>query len=449
MQTATVIFIAILVLMAPAGQANCPSEIAFSKSPQTLGVVRTFALDIGDVDRDGDNDVFISSYHYYWVAPSRLWLNNGDGTFSLSPQSFPVSDGHGVAIRDFNGDTYLDIFLLSNTEASKVFFGDGSGSFTMGAQNIGSGSEHPSQMRTGDMENDGDLDVVMGTAVGVQIWLNDGTGLFTLNDAIYKGVFGSVSLADVNGDSYVDLFIVLSNGPDEVWLNNGFGSFENSGQALGSSDGFGYPTSGDIDGDGDIDMVVGNSVHGVSLWLNYGNTGIFVGPGSYLDSGSFRAELFDSDLDGDLDLITAYLGSGTKVWKNNGAGSFSLVGTILGSPRGLAIGCADLDGDHDIDVVLGYDETCGGNPIYFDETSPCCCVGPTGNVNTNGIVDLSDLSLLVGYLTVPAPNKPTLSCPEEANVNAAGVVDLGDLSLLVAYLTVPAPNKPVLPNCPW
>lgn len=78
---------------------------------------------------------------------------------------------------------------------------------------------------------------------------------------------------------------------------------------------------------------------------------------------------------------------------------------------------------------------------------PSCCTGTTGNVNMTGIVDLSDLSLLIAYMTVPAPGKPNLPCTDEANINAAGIIDLGDLSLLVAYLTVPAPDKPVLPNC--
>ncbi len=81
-----------------------------------------------------------------------------------------------------------------------------------------------------------------------------------------------------------------------------------------------------------------------------------------------------------------------------------------------------------------------------------CCIGTTGNVNKSvaETPDLSDLSLLVGYLTIPAPNKPVLPCVGEANVNAAGGVnpDLSDLSLLVGFLTIPAPNKPVLPNCP-
>jgi len=61
-----------------------------------------------------------------------------------------------------------------------------------------------------------------------------------------------------------------------------------------------------------------------------------------------------------------------------------------------------------------------------------CCVGYTGNVNMSGIVDLSDLSALVSYLT---GGGYVLPCPAEANVNNTGIVDLSDLSALVSYLT--------------
>lgn len=93
---------------------------------------------------------------------------------------------------------------------------------------------------------------------------------------------------------------------------------------------------------------------------------------------------------------------------------------------------ADLDGD-------GIGDACDAHP---------CCNGTTGNVNMSGILDLADLSLLVGYLTVSPPGRPTLPCFDEANVNNSGIIDLADLSMLVAFLTVPAPGKPVLPNCP-
>ncbi len=77
---------------------------------------------------------------------------------------------------------------------------------------------------------------------------------------------------------------------------------------------------------------------------------------------------------------------------------------------------------------------------------PGCCIGTTGNVNKSPseTPDLSDLSLLISYLTVVP--RPALPCVGEANVNAVGAIDLSDLSLLIAYLTtVP---RPPLPPCP-
>ncbi len=77
---------------------------------------------------------------------------------------------------------------------------------------------------------------------------------------------------------------------------------------------------------------------------------------------------------------------------------------------------------------------------------PGCCIGSTGNVNKSlsETPDLSDLSLLISYLTVTP--RPPLPCNDEANVNATGAIDLSDLSLLIAYLTtVP---RPLLPLCP-
>ncbi len=73
-----------------------------------------------------------------------------------------------------------------------------------------------------------------------------------------------------------------------------------------------------------------------------------------------------------------------------------------------------------------------------------CCVGTRGNVNLSGTIDLSDLSLLIAYLTLMP--RPELSCLEAANVNGLDEIDLSDLSLLISYLTVLP--RPVLPNCP-
>jgi len=105
--------------------------------------------------------------------------------------------------------------------------------------------------------------------------------------------------------------------------------------------------------------------------------------------------------------------------------------------------------DRDGDGVVDLSDNCVAvpNPTQLDANSDgvgdaCCCVGVRGNVNYTGIVDLSDLSALVSYLT---GGGYVLPCPNEANVNATGIVDLGDLSALVSYLTG---GGYVLPSCP-
>lgn len=71
-----------------------------------------------------------------------------------------------------------------------------------------------------------------------------------------------------------------------------------------------------------------------------------------------------------------------------------------------------------------------------------CCVGTRGNVSQTGMIDLTDLAMLIGYLTIP---NITLPCPEAANVSGTGTIDLTDLAMLIGYLTIP---NITLPPCP-
>jgi hypothetical protein len=71
-----------------------------------------------------------------------------------------------------------------------------------------------------------------------------------------------------------------------------------------------------------------------------------------------------------------------------------------------------------------------------------CCPDSTGDINLSGVVDLTDLSALVSYLTSGGYVPP---CMDAANVNAVGIVDLGDLSALVSFLTG---DGYILPGCP-
>lgn len=96
----------------------------------------------------------------------------------------------------------------------------------------------------------------------------------------------------------------------------------------------------------------------------------------------------------------------------------------------------------DIASHFSADANFNGVPDECDQM--ICCEGTTGNVNLSGGVDISDLSILISYLTVMP--RPGLACEAEANVNAADGIDLSDLSVLISYL-VTTPQS-ALPNCP-
>ena len=343
------------------------NEILFVKSIQTLGDTRSFGLAIADVDKDGYKDVLIANY----IGPSRLWLNNGDGTFTQSNQAFYVSEIHDVGMDDLNGDTYPDVFLLSHASPSKVYFNNGDGTFTDSGQNIGIPSDSPGMIVLGDVDQDDDIDAFISYyGPPNRLWLNDGDGFFTVTDIEFGGSGNSASMAlnDFNGDLLPDLFLCMSDSPDQVWMNEGNGNFTNSGQALGGIAGDGNPDSKDIDGDGDNDVVVANNVEGTITWLNQNNTGTFVQAGSYFGEPANRSKLFDADLDGNFDLITTHWDNGNQLWMNDGSGNFSSLGDLFGSSIVFSIGCDDLDEDDDIDVVFGQLEGTGGNSIYFNES---------------------------------------------------------------------------------
>ena len=169
------------------------------------------------------------------------------------------------------------------------------------------------------MDGDGDLDLVEGNSSSEPntVWLNDGDGLFTdSGQTLGSNNTYALALEDVDGDD--DLDLVEGNygtEPNTVWFNNGAGIFTDSGQALGGS-----PTNsvtlGDVDSDGDLDLVAGNYLELNTVWLNSG-TGIFTDSGHALGDSFVISEYYatqsvtlgDVDDDGDLDLVTGNGGS--------------------------------------------------------------------------------------------------------------------------------------------
>ena len=117
----------------------------------------------------------------------------------------------------------------------------------------------------------------------------------------------------------------------------------------------------DLDGDGDLDVFVGNGGGQVNqVWLNDGAGTFDADNIRNLGSANSQAvALGDLDGDGDPDVVIGNIGANT-VWLNDGTGNFSDSGQSLGSTNSLAVALGDLDGDGDLDIFVGNSDEAGG-----------------------------------------------------------------------------------------
>jgi len=217
----------------------------------------------------------------------------------------------------------------------------------------------------GDIDDDGDLDVVAGNStVASVIYLNDGAGSFTRHQTLLDvSATRSVVLGDINGDGALDIVMGNHGGVNRLYLNNGSGVFPLNGAAIGSaSDATTSISLGDVDGDGDLDLVSGSdddSTQTNKLYLNNGD-GLFASNGTAIgvvENKTTDTILIDVDDDGDLDLAIANYSNGVanKLYKNDGTGDFSANVSSIGVQRALtySLAAGDVDGDGDIDFISG------------------------------------------------------------------------------------------------
>ncbi|MBT2556853.1 VCBS repeat-containing protein [Hymenobacter sp. ISL-91] len=332
---------------------------------------------LGDIDGDGDLDLVAPSPNFTGPGTVSVRLNNGSGVFAPPATNAEVAVGHyclRAALADVDGDGDLDL-LTANANYNgpgsvSVRLNDGHGSFSAPAANaeVAVGT-HPVHLALGDVDGDGDLDLVTANETGsVSIRLNNGSGRFTppaLNpDPQLGNTLKFVALGDLDGDG--DLDIVAANygalpSLVNVLLNTGQQTANFQLPATNGAIRVGLnPVSlalGDVDADGDLDLVVGTNDGGpgqLNVRLNNGNASFSNGPNAYVGN-AYSLLLGDVDADGDLDVV-ASAGSlnSVNVRVNMGNGTFEAPPTTpnvaIGEfVTGAALG--DVDGDGDLDIV--------------------------------------------------------------------------------------------------
>jgi hypothetical protein len=287
-----------------------------------LGASCAFA----DIDSDGDVDLFVANYvdpdatkicgdararaycrpDVYAGVPSAMYRNNGDGTFTDVTRSSGLdrSDGKalGVVFADYDGDGRVDLFVANDLTRNFLYHNEGNGVFKEVGLPAGVAVASDGRVRAGmgtdfgDYDGDGKLDLVVTNFESEthSMFRNLGGGLF--GDATFESGLGPVTLpflgfgvAFLDYDNDTDLDLVIANGHvlDNTGLfkstskyaqrnllmrNEGHGRFVEAGRQSGP--GFALEkvsrtvVAGDIDNDGDLDLLVSNNGQSADVLRN-------------------------------------------------------------------------------------------------------------------------------------------------------------------------------------
>jgi hypothetical protein len=404
--------------------------------PETIGSGLAFF----DYDNDGDPDLYLVN-STYWpdkaegrTTTARLYRNDGGGRFTDVTAQVGLERnlyGMGVAVGDFDNDGWLDLYL-SNLGPNLLLRNE-QGRFVDVTATTGVAG-NPEDWSTGtafvDVDNDGDLDLFVGNYVewsreidreidfriaGLgrayggpehhkgalnRLYRNDGDGRFTdvsqaAGIAITEGVDRkpagkalAVSVADIDGDGWIDIVVANDTTRNFLYRNLGDGRFEEISALEGIAyDRDGRATSGmglDVAryrNDADIGIAIGNFANEMSsLFVTLDGRSPFVDEAVLEGIGAdtrialtFAMLFFDADLDGRLDLFQAnghleneinrvhpsqtYAQPAQLFWNcgETCAQRFRLLdGTAdLGDPMvGRGAAYADIDGDGDLDLAI-------------------------------------------------------------------------------------------------
>ncbi|CAM9748601.1 unnamed protein product, partial [Ectocarpus fasciculatus] len=232
-----------------------------------------------------------------------------------------------------------------------------------------------------DLDSDGDLDLLVGSYSNDWVrWYEneDGNGTFAEAEDVTSDYGGaaSIDVGDLNGDGSPDVVVAFQTTFQLTWFSNvdGLGGYSvgTDIDAYNDGDEARYVKVADLDGDGDLDVIMA-SKHGDRVtW--YENTD---GEGTFSDGfdistdadGAFTLAVADLDGDDDLDVVSASAFSGLDWYENSdGGGNFSLGVSLepADDPAGgKDVVTADIDGDGDIDIISASFDGTHTNADFF------------------------------------------------------------------------------------
>ena len=262
-------------------------------------------IDVADYNSDGDMDIVAVGQGSPWEVA--YYDNNGSESFSKV-----IIDNLNAATYvkslDIDGDGDLDIIVTARNSGKMVWYANNGNSNFGSANQIISGISYISAPHYGDIDNDGDLDVFVSDAQGgheTYAFLNNGSGSFTQSIIDNTNSLVLSNITDIDSDGDLDLLFTSYSEDKVSWrANNGNGTFGDQIIITSSLNGAGSGKGVDIDNDGDEDILVAGILDNkIVLFANDGNQNFteMTLATSFGNPQGLRTG--DIDGDGDLDVI--------------------------------------------------------------------------------------------------------------------------------------------------
>ncbi|MBG44083.1 MAG: hypothetical protein CL530_08945 [Aequorivita sp.] len=351
-------------------------------APQPINAddVRGFLLE--DFDFDGDLDIVAT------IGNEIGWYENLNGQGNFANKQLLISTRNLAHLADVNADGALDIFVIGYGDKISWYPSTGQGSYGPEVvMSVIDGVQGSYSIQAADFDGDGNIDVVSANSeAGSITWFKnlDGQGNFSSPRIVAETLsyVQSVYAADLDGDGNMDILSSSNSNDQATWFKNidGQGTFVEQQTFSIDLDGSIVVHADDLDGDGDMDVVVFDLNLGVVWFENLNGLGTFGPAQTVVENIGYTESIYTADIDGDgdKDIITVDYGSAYRVaWYENidGQGDFSAIHFIDDVIYGImSIYYSDIDGDGDVDILsssLGDDMV-----VWYENTDGEGTFGP-------------------------------------------------------------------------